>query len=150
MKPYNSDPVNTLRHTVHPMSGQFLRMIVVPFWVTLLCSGGLAQDHLPGTTSLDWQGDLASRMVAGVDRFLRHKLDESIKTRPRYWQRDFSSGEKYLASIDPNRRRLAHILGVRDDRLDMKSLDLDSTTARAAEVGRGKNYQVLRVRWKIR
>ncbi len=109
------------------MSGQFLRMIVVPFWVILLCSGGLAQDHLPGTTSLDWQGDLASRMVAGVDRFLRRKLDESIKTRPRYWQRDFSSREKYLAST---------VMGTRD--ISNSSMKRASTILRRANKARVK------------
>ena len=59
-------------------------------------------------------GDIASELVAGVDRFLLKQLDESGRKRERYWKRDFSSLRAYDASVEPNRKRLAHILGVRD------------------------------------
>jgi dienelactone hydrolase len=69
---------------------------------------------LPGTRPLDWNGDLAARMVEGVDRFLLRKTAESVANRARHWNRDLSSPDAYARSIEPNRKRLAHILGVRD------------------------------------
>ena len=36
-----------------------------------------ADDLLPGTTVLEWRGDLASKMVDGIDRFLLRKLEEA-------------------------------------------------------------------------
>ena len=72
---------------------------------------------LAGTQPLTWTDDLASRLVDGVDRFLLGKLEASIAERAKHWQRDFSSPEAYQKSIEPNRKRLAHILGVRDERL---------------------------------
>ncbi|MDG3006128.1 dienelactone hydrolase family protein [Paludisphaera mucosa] len=72
---------------------------------------------IAGTKPLDMPGDLASQLVAGADRFLLRKIDESAAGRASHWKRDFSSAEAYPRSIEPNRRRLAHILGVRDPRV---------------------------------
>jgi dienelactone hydrolase len=72
---------------------------------------------LPGTKPLTMTGDLASEMVAGADRFLLKQIEESAGKREKYWKRDFSSEEAYQASVEPNRKRLAHILGVRDSRV---------------------------------
>jgi cephalosporin-C deacetylase-like acetyl esterase len=72
---------------------------------------------LPKTQPLTMTGDLAAQMVDGVDRFLLRKTDESVAKRARHWHRDFSSVEAYNKSVEPNRKRLAHILGVRDERI---------------------------------
>ncbi|HKI21166.1 MAG TPA: dienelactone hydrolase family protein, partial [Isosphaeraceae bacterium] len=72
---------------------------------------------LPGTKPLTMSGDIASELVAGVDRFLLRQIDESTARRASYWKRDFSSEAAYRASVEPNRKRLAHILGVRDERV---------------------------------
>src|SRR5215813_9301216 len=72
---------------------------------------------LPGTKPLTMGGDIASELVAGVDRFLLRQVDESTARRSRHWKRDVSSAAAYEASVEPNRMRLAHILGVRDRRV---------------------------------
>jgi len=77
---------------------------------------------LPGTNPLTMSGDIASELVAGVDRFLLRQIDESTARRANYWKRDFSSEAAYLASVEPNRTRLAHILGVRDARARSSSM----------------------------
>src|SRR5262245_61597100 len=71
---------------------------------------------LPGTKPLTMGGDIASELVAGVDRFLLKQIGESTAKRSAYWKRDPSSPAAYQASVEPNRKRLAHILGVRDRR----------------------------------
>ncbi len=83
----------------------------------------------PGTGALTWTDDVASRMVAGVDRFLLRELDSSVAGRAAFWQRDLRSAEAYAASLDPQRRRLAHILGVRDPRVEFAGLTLEATTS---------------------
>jgi dienelactone hydrolase len=62
-------------------------------------------------------GDIASELVAGVDRFLLKQIEGSRAKRAAHWQRDFSSPRAYEASVEPNRKRLARILGVRDPRV---------------------------------
>ncbi len=74
---------------------------------------------LPGTKPLTMTGDIASAMVAGIDRFLLKQIDESTANREAYWKRDFSSHAAYHASVEPNRKQLAHILGVRDQRISL-------------------------------
>lgn len=80
-------------------------------------------EPLPGTQPLDWQGDLAARMVAGADQFLLRKTEESVASRAQHWKRDLSSANAYNASVEPNRKRLAHILGVRDARIPFTKID---------------------------
>jgi dienelactone hydrolase len=80
-------------------------------------AGQEAGRALPGTKLLSTTGDVASDLVAGVDRFLLKQIEESAAKRARYWKRDISNAATYSASVDPNRQRLAHILGVRDERV---------------------------------
>ena len=80
-------------------------------------AGQEAGAPLPGTKPLTMTGDIASELVAGADRFLLKQIEESAAKREKYWKRDFSSAEAYQASVEPNRKRLAHILGVRDARV---------------------------------
>src|SRR5437870_381438 len=85
---------------------------------------------LPDTKPLTMKGDIASELVAGVDKFLLRKISEAAANREKFWKRDFSSPESYSKSIEPNRKRLAHILGVRDPRPAQVEMEHVATTAR--------------------
>jgi len=102
---------------------------------------------LPGTESLDWQGDLAAKMVAGVDKFLLREIEASRDRRSSHWKRDFSSPEAYTKSVEPNRRRLAENLGVtRDTRPERASFEYaDSIPGPRAET---KDFTIRQVRWR--
>lgn len=102
---------------------------------------------LPGTAPLTWEGDIASRLVDGADAFLLGEIAKSVERRARHWNRDLSSAEKYAASVEPNRRRLAHILGVRDPRAAADGFELAGSTTRPALVAEADAYRVLAVRW---
>jgi dienelactone hydrolase len=102
---------------------------------------------LPKTEPLTMKGDIASELVAGVDRFLLKQIEKSVEGRAKFWNRDFSSPEAYNKSIEPNRKRLAHILGVRDPRVPFEAPELIATTTQPALVGKGKGYEVFAVRW---
>ena len=104
-------------------------------------------ETLPETARLEMEGDLASRLVSGVDRFLLRKLAESVGSREAYWQRDFSSHRAYEESISGQRERLRHILGVRDDRVPFEAPELVAQVGQASDLGRGRGYTILRVRW---
>ncbi len=102
---------------------------------------------LPGTEPLTLSGDIASELVDGVDRFLLGELGKSIERRARFWSRDTSSPESYAASLEPNRQRLAHILGLRDPRVPFEDLELLGTTTQPPLVGTGEGFKVYAVRW---
>lgn len=103
--------------------------------------------QLPDTRPLTIEGDIASVLVDGVDRFLLAEIERSAERRARFWRRDFSSADAYNKSVEPNRRRLAHILGVRDARVPFEALEFVVTTAQPALVGRGDNIEIYAVRW---
>src|SRR5215831_1708656 len=86
-------------------------------------------EPLPGTKPLTMEGDIAAQLVEGVDKFLLREIDRSVERRAKFWKRDFTSAEAYDRSIEPNRKRLAHILGVRDARVPFDAPELVGTTS---------------------
>ena len=110
----------------------------------------LSAQPLPGTALLDVEGDLAAQMVAGIDRFLLRKIDESIAQRDQYWQRgSLSERAAYDESVSANRARLAHIIGATDERVAFDAPQLLGTVRRSSLVGRGENYEIHAIRWPV-
>jgi len=99
------------------------------------------------TKPLTLEGDIASHLVAGVDRFLLRELSASIARREQHWSRDFTSHAAYAKSVEPNRQRLAHIIGLRDQRVAFDGLTLGSTTAESSLVGQTDRITVRSVSW---
>jgi len=115
-----------------------------------VCRGEAPEANLlPGTKPLELKGDIAAQMVAGIDQFLLREIVKSVERRAKHWKRDFSSIEAFNKSIEPNRKRLAHILGVRDERINFDGLELMATTSQPALVGKGENYKIYAVRWPV-
>ena len=92
------------------MPGTFLsglQRALVLLFLTLVAAPARSADgpSLPNTQPLTLDGDIASRLVDGVDKFLLREIDKSVERRARYWRRDFSSPEAYNKSIESNRKR---------------------------------------------
>jgi len=114
------------------------------------CTTLFAQDPdgaLAGTEPLTIDGDIASLMVAGIDRFLLEELRLAAEARAARWRRDFSSEPAYLASIEGHRGRLRRMLGVRDPLVDRPVPRLDATVEQTTTVGTADGYTVVAVRW---
>jgi dienelactone hydrolase len=92
-------------------------------------------------------GDIASELVAGVDRFLLKQIDQSTAQRAKYWNRDFSSLRAYDVSVGPNRRRLAHILGVRDRPPQFEIAEQFDGVSYPRIARSGEPYLVRNLRW---
>ena len=75
---------------------------------------------LPGTQHLPPGGDLDSQMLDGIDRFLDHQTQATLKHRASYWKRDTTSIPAYIQSIAPNRANLSVMLGVVDPRVPFR------------------------------
>ena len=122
--------------------------VVLTMYLLLSCHGMASeQETYPGTKPLTVEGDIASEMIDGIDRFLLDELEHSIEARAKHWDRDLSGPEAYEKSIEPNRKRLAHIVGLRDPRVPFAGPELVGTTTQPALVGRGSNFQVYAIRW---
>lgn len=131
------------------MRGRDVQGIVVGVVLFLAGPSARADDPspLPGTAPLTIQGDIAARIVDGADQFLLRKTRESVARRASYWKRDFSSHEKYVASIAPNRARFASIIGVRDPRVPFDAPEFVATVDRPALIGKGQGFEVFAIRW---
>lgn len=104
---------------------------------------------LPGTVPLTLEGDLAARMVAGINRYATRLTADSVAGRARHWKRDFSSHAAYAKSVAPNRERLRKIIGAVDSRVSPVTMQLVATTAMPAEVAETRSYRVRAVRWPV-
>ena len=105
------------------------------------------REPLPGTEMLDWQGDLAAQMVAGVDRFLLRQLESSQLKRSAHWQLESTSASEHAISSGQKRQRLAEMLGVsRDPRPEKPVLQyVDWTPVPRASTA---EFTIHQVRWR--
>jgi dienelactone hydrolase len=115
----------------------------------LLVSSATHAQPLPGTQALDAQGDLASQMVAGIDKFLLREIERSVERRAAHWKRDFSSAANYEKSIEPNREHLKRFIGAQDERVKPVRLEVLAGPNEDRVIGRGPGYEILAVRWPV-
>ena len=80
-------------------------------------------------------------IVAGLDPV------RSATTRGSKWKRNFRSAPVYNAAVEPNRKRLAHLLGVRDPRVPFVGPQLVGTIARPDLLASCETYNVFAIRW---
>ncbi len=106
------------------------------------------KESLAGTQPLVLSGDIASNLVAGVDRFLLKEIEKAQANRALFWSRDGRSAELLEQSVSTNRARLAHILGMRDDRTQSGGFELIADTRQGSRIASGKGYTVAEVRWQ--
>src|SRR5262249_47421324 len=106
-------------------------------------------EPLPGTKPLTTEGDLATQMVAGIDKYLMRELAASVEKRKDLWKLDTSSPQAAEKSAAPHRERLKKILGVVDARLPAPELEYISTSAQPALVAETDRYKVYAVRWPV-
>lgn len=135
------------------------RVTGVAWWVqrwaiACLLAAGLtprtsASEPLPGTAPLTATGDLATQMVDGIDRFLDRQTELSLMRRSTYWNRNMSSAQAYEASLAPNRARLRKILGVVDERLPCKEMEILHFVGRPEVLGSSNQFEVRAVRWPV-
>jgi dienelactone hydrolase len=128
-----------------------LKSLMVPIWLTsvwlALDMAAADPEPLAGTAPLIMAGDIASNLVAGADRFLLRQIDESLEHRAEFWKRDFSSPGNYDKSIEPNRQRLAHIIGVRDPRRAFTAPEFIGQGPGDNRLAREEHHTVYAVRW---
>lgn len=109
-------------------------------------------DSIPGAAPLTAKGDLAAAMVAGISRDLDRRNREAVEKRERHWQRDLSSPAAYAKSVARNRRELARIIGLVDEREPVRFELFGQTGPRVlceAPVAMANDYQVTRARWAV-
>ncbi|MEY3226085.1 MAG: hypothetical protein RLZZ536_704, partial [Planctomycetota bacterium] len=102
-----------------------------------------------GTAPLTVEGDLASQMIDGLDRFLLGQIAAEAASRPERLALDLTTAETLQKSLEPQRQRLAKILGTTDPRLPFTAPELISAAGEATAVAAGGTYSVFAVRWPV-
>jgi dienelactone hydrolase len=121
---------------------------IIAIVLSQLLHGAESVEVLPGTAPLTITGEPVEAMVAGIDAHLMGLLDASVTKRAAYWTRDVTLPDAYTQSIEPNRQRLARIIGAHEDR-DSGPMELIATTATSALVAETDSYSVYAVRWRV-
>ena len=91
---------------------------------------------LPGTKLLEMEGDLAMKLIDGVDRFLMREIDHSIFRRNQYWSGTEEAKEE-------NRKEFQRILGTERD-----SIHTDGFVYERGPVATTERVNIWRVRWR--
>jgi dienelactone hydrolase len=129
-----------------PLAGWILTPLALWLFSVPLSADEVAT--VPGTTPLDWEGELDIKMMDGLHRYIERKIAQSIEDRERFWRRDFSSPEAYEKSVEPNRERLQKILGIVDRRV-AASMERFGDDDSPALVAKTDHYCVYQVRWPV-
>ena len=118
--------------------------------IVMLLIGGVVCGQMPSNTlPLKMDGDIASQMVDGIDRFLLNQIAVAKAERGTFWNYDTTSPQAFQDSIQPNRDRLTHMLGIRDQRVEAHTPfdagPLDDSTV----IARCDAFHVYRIRWPV-
>jgi dienelactone hydrolase len=114
-----------------------------------LVTGSAFAEPLPGTKPLTREGDLATQMVAGIDRYLMRELAGAPDKRRESFKWDhtpqLSPSEKEPAA----RARLRKIIGVVDERVRPVEVEFVGTVHQPPLVAETATYRVYAVRWPV-
>lgn len=101
------------------------------------------------TTPLTIEGDLASQMIDGLDRFLLDQIATESATRPQRFTVDTSSAEAYEHSLTGHRQSLIRCLGLRDSRLEFAAPEILAAPGTPSIIAQSSSYQVEAIRWPV-
>lgn len=104
---------------------------------------------LAGTKLLEAEGDIASEMVAGVDRFLIQQIDRVTQDRRQVWAQDVNTPTERTAFLKEQRGKLARMLGAQDKRIprvDMQRLERVGENSFPLQA---EGYTVYAVEWPV-
>ncbi len=102
-----------------------------------------------GTVPLTIEGDLASQMVDGIDRFLLKEIEKTAATRAERFKVDTSSPEAYVASLKPHREKLAKCLGIRDARMEFDAPEIIVPVGGDPVIAQSEKFTVQAIRWPV-
>jgi dienelactone hydrolase len=101
-----------------------------------------AGEPLRGTEPLTAEGDLAAKMVEGIDKYLMRELADASKRH--------EAELKALKKAGQNERdRLRKLLGVVDTRVSPVKLEYVATGKPSLVVAEGAKYRIYAVRWPV-
>ncbi|PHS10436.1 MAG: hypothetical protein COA78_11260 [Blastopirellula sp.] len=124
--------------------------------ILLACFSPLASNILAAPPALpfaseplNWEGDIASKMIDSLDQFLLNQIDHADTTRASHWNRDTSSVAAYEKSVDKNRTSLINKLGINQPRASAKQFNIVSAIGQSAAIAENDHIEVFEVTWPV-
>ena len=105
--------------------------------------------HLPGTTDLSLEGDIAAQMIAGIHRYLDRELAAADGEAEAALQSQTHSAETLEKSVAGKRAEFARIIGVIDDRTPVSALEFVCSTTDPFRVAATPTYDIHAIRWPV-
>lgn len=87
--------------------------------------------------------------VGQWNAFLLERIEENLRTRARFWQRDLASPEAFDRSVQVNRDRLRRWIGVVNKRLSNPVFEVTGAVQQRGLVADTPTHTVLAVRWPV-
>ncbi len=101
------------------------------------------------TIPLTTEGDPASQMIDGLDRFLLKQIEAESAARPQRFVVDVSSAEAYERSVAGHRQTLIRCLGLRDSRLEFAAPEILAAPGTPTVIAQTATYHVEAIRWPV-
>ena len=102
-----------------------------------------------GTMPLTTEGDIASQMVDGLDRFLLKQIADESAARSMAFTVSTQSTEALEASLQPYRAKLAACLGIREARLAFDRPEIITWAGLSSIAGESLGFTVQAIRWPV-
>lgn len=104
--------------------------------------------HLPKTRLLTQQGDIASQMIDGIDRFLLNQIEETKKKREKVWKEMEAAKTGGFQDVRPGLEIiLGSMLGAGDYRLPANAPELLGTLDSPSLLATSDRIEIHAVRW---
>jgi len=127
-----------------------MRLLFALAALCVVCNASAAGPDLPNVAPLDWDDDIASRLVDAADAFLLRELDLAAARRDAAWTLELAALDSVTPEVVVEKRRqnLAHILGLRDTRVPPRA-ELITTPDRDSLLAEGDRFTIHAVRWQV-
>lgn len=136
----------------HTVNGFYFLFLVIFSIAEMYPSGLLMAQTIStpeNTVALTIEGDLASQMVDGIDRFLLKQINSDAASRSERFTVDLSSAEAYESSLTPHREKLARSLGIRDARLPFSRPEIVVGVAADSVLASSDAFTIQSIRWPV-
>jgi dienelactone hydrolase len=120
-------------------------LAVVAASLSLIAAG----PPLDGTRAWPMPADPAREMVEGLHRYLDRETRAALARRDGRWDRVHTSADAYVKSVEPQRERLAAILGTTDERIKPVTLTFLAGPGVTAPLVSNDAVKVTAVRWTV-
>ena len=126
-----------------------LSIALCSLWVSAAFSQVTNEPYLGDVQPIKMKGDIASKLVSDVDKFLLGQIKSTKATRSKKWMAEYEASADKEKFFEAKRKRLAHILGVRDKRIPFDSPELISTLKTSSLIATSEKYDVHAIRFPV-